>query len=71
MSRGTYSSWLTYPAEGATLRVRKNLNLVTGYDLLLAGLERERATGTPEQARLWEAACLRYPERFGPRLDPD
>ena len=45
--------------------------LVAGYDLLLAGLERERAAGTPEQAWRWEMACLRYAERFGPRLDPE
>ena len=45
--------------------------LVAGYDLLLAGLENERIAGTPEQTRLWEAACLRYAERFGPRLDPE
>lgn len=50
-------------------------NIVTGYDILLAGLERARDTvareerGAADLLTQYQKALVRYAERYGVRLD--
>jgi len=51
-------------------------NIVTGYDILLAGLERAREAyaregrGATELLAHYQKALVRYAERYGVRFDP-
>jgi hypothetical protein len=54
-----------------TTELAREGRLVDGYNYLLTALERAKATGSPEQVRLWEIALERYAERFGVRMEAD
>jgi hypothetical protein len=54
-----------------TTELAREGRLVDGYNYLVAALDRAKASGSPEQVRLWEIALQRYAERFGVRIEAD